>query len=94
MNLAETGIKDNTVYLKLEKDGSTYTAFYSVNGKNWIMAGQAEVMLKDIKAGVMACNGVQNMRMGMRPGGAAPAAAPQQTAPLKAWFDWFRIKNR
>ena len=94
VNLAETGIKDNTVYLKLEKDGSTYTAFYSVNGKNWIMAGQAEVMLKDIKAGVMACNGVQNMRMGMRPGGAAPAAAPQQTAPLKAWFDWFRIKNR
>lgn len=94
VNLAETGIKDNTVYLKLEKDGSTYTAFYSVNGKNWIMAGQAEVMLKDIKAGVMACNGVLNMRMGMRPGGAAPAAAPQQTAPLKAWFDWFRIKNR
>ena len=94
VNLAEAGIKDNTVYLKLEKDGSTYTAFYSVNGKNWIMAGQAEVMLKDIKAGVMACNGVQNMRMGMRPGGAAPAAAPQQTAPLKAWFDWFRIKNR
>ena len=94
VNLAETGIKDNTVYLKLEKDGSTYTAFYSVNGKNWIMAGQAEVMLKDIEAGVMACNGVQNMRMGMRPGGAAPAAAPQQTAPLKAWFDWFRIKNR
>lgn len=94
VNLAETGIKDNTVYLKLEKDGSTYTAFYSVNGKNWIMAGQAEVMLKDIKAGVMACNGVQNMRMGMRPGGAAPVAAPQQTAPLKAWFDWFRIKNR
>ena len=94
VNLAETGIKDNTVYLKLEKDGSTYTAFYSVNGKNWIMAGQAEVMLKDIKAGVMACNGVQNMRMGMRPGGVAPAAAPQQTAPLKAWFDWFRIKNR
>lgn len=94
VNLAESGIKDNTVYLKLEKDGCTYTAFYSVNGKNWIMAGQAEVMLKDIKAGVMACNGVQNMRMGMRPGGAAPAAAPQQTAPLKAWFDWFRIKNR
>ena len=95
VNLAEAGIKDNTVYLKLEKDGSTYTAFYSVNGKNWIMAGQAEVMLKDIRAGVMACNGVQNMRMGMRPGGAAPAAAaPQQTAPLKAWFDWFRIKNR
>ena len=96
INLAEAGVVDNTICLKLEKDGSIYTAYYSVDGKSWVMAAQTEVMLKDIKAGVMACNGVQNMRMGMRPGGAGPAmaAAPQQTAPLKAWFDWFRIKNR
>ena len=95
VNLADAGVKDNTIYLKLEKDGSTYTAFYSVNGKSWVMAGQADVALKDIKAGVIACNGVQNMRMGMRPGGAAQAAAvPQQSVPLKALFDWFHIKNR
>ncbi len=95
INLAEAGVVDNTICLKLEKDGSIYTAYYSVDGKSWVMAAQTEVMLKDIKAGVMACNGVQNMRMGMRPGGAGPAmAAAQQTAPLKAWFDWFRIKNR
>jgi beta-glucosidase-like glycosyl hydrolase len=94
VNLAEAGVKDNTVYLKLEKDGSVYTALYSVNGKNWIQAGQADVALKDIQAGMIACQGVQNMR-GMRPG-AAPAAAPaqQQAAPFKACFDWFRIKNR
>ena len=89
-------MKDNTVYLKLEKDGSVYTALYSVNGKNWIQAGQADVALKDIQAGFICCQGVQNMRMGMRPGGGAPAAAPaqQQAAPFKACFDWFRIKNR
>ena len=94
VNLAEAGVNDNTVYLKLEKDGSVYTALYSVNGKNWIQAGQADVALKDIQAGMIACQGVQNMR-GMRPG-AAPAAAPaqQQAAPFKACFDWFRIKNR
>jgi hypothetical protein len=95
VNLAEAGINDNTIWLKLEKDGSIYTAFYSVNGKSWIQAGQTEIALKDIQAGVMACNGVQNMRMGMRPGGAAPAAPAQQaSSPLKAWFDWFKIKNR
>ena len=95
VNLAEAGVKDNTIWLKLEKDGSIYTAFYSVNGKNWIQAGQTEIALKDIQAGLIACNGVQNMRMGMRPGGAAAAAPAQQnSAPLKAWFDWFRIKNR
>ncbi len=96
VNLAEAGVKDNIVYLKLEKDGSVYTALYSVNGKNWIQAGQADVALKDIQAGLICCQGVQNMRMGMRPGGGAPAAAPaqQQAAPFKACFDWFRIKNR
>jgi hypothetical protein len=96
ISLADAGITDNTVYLKLEKDGSTYTAFYSANGKSWVMAGQTDIALKDIKAGVMACNGVQNMRMGMRPGGAAqaPAAPAAQAAPFKASFDWFKIHNR
>ena len=96
VNLAEAGVKDNTIWLKLEKDGSVYTASYSVNGKSWIQAGQTDIALKDIQAGLICCQGVQNMRMGMRPGGAAPAAAPaqQQSAPLKAWFDWFHIKNR
>ena len=96
INLAEAGIKDNTVYLTLEKDGSIYTALYSVDGKNWTQAGQTEIALKDIQAGLIACQGVQNMRMGMRPGAGAPAAAaaPQQAAPLKAWFDWFHIKSR
>ena len=96
VNLAEAGVKDNTLWLKLEKDGSTYTAYYSVDGKSWSMAGQTDVALKDIQAGLIACQGAQNMRMGMgmgmRPGGAAPVQ--QASAPLKAWFDWFHIKNR
>ena len=87
--LTEAEVREN-VY-----DGSVYTAFYSVNGKEWIQAAQADVTLKDIQAGVIACQGVQNMR-GMRPGAAAPAVATaqQQAAPVKAAFDWFRIKNR
>ena len=99
VNLAEAGVKNHTIYLKLDKEGSIYTAYYSVDGKSWIQAGQVEVSLKDIQAGVMACQGVMNMRMGMggmgmRPGGAAAAPAQQNSAPFRAWFDWFRIKNR
>ncbi|MBR4793169.1 MAG: glycoside hydrolase family 3 C-terminal domain-containing protein [Bacteroidaceae bacterium] len=98
VNLADAGVKNNTICLKLDKDGSIYTAYYSVDGKTWIQAGQVEVSLKDIQAGVMACQGVMNMRMGgmgMRPGGAAAAASAQQNSvPFRARFDWFRIKNR
>ena len=96
VNLAEAGVKDNTIWLKLEKDGSIYTAYYSVNGKQWIMAGQVDITLKDIQAGLIACQGAANMRMGMRGGpGMGMVAAPAAPAqPFKARFDWFRIKNR
>ena len=98
INLSEAGVQDNTIWLRLEKDGSTYSAFYSVDGNNWFAAGQAEIALKDIQAGLIAFQGAQmRMGMGMRPGGAPGAAAPaaaQPAAPFKASFDWFRIKNR
>ncbi len=97
-NLTEAGVQDNTIWLRLEKDGSTYSAFYSVDGNNWFSAGQAEIALKDIQAGLIAFQGApMRMGMGMRPGGAPGAAAPaaaQPAAPFKASFDWFRIKNR
>ena len=95
VSLAGAEIKNNNIYLKLDKDGSVYTAYYSVDGKTWIQAGQVDITLKDIQAGMIACQGVMNMRMGMRPGGAAAAAPAQQNnAQFRANFDWFRIKNR
>ena len=99
--LADAGIKDNTIWLRLVKEGSTYTAFYSADGKKWVEAGQADVVLKDIQAGVMAALGAANAHMGgMRmPAGApgalgAPAAPAAQAAPFKASFDRFSIQNR
>ena len=95
VSLAGAEIKNNNIYLKLDKDGSVYTAYYSVDGKTWIQAGQVDITLKDIQTGMIACQGVMNMRMGMRPGGAAAAAPAQQNnAQFRANFDWFRIKNR
>lgn len=97
VNLAEAGIKDNTIWIRLEKVGSTYTAWYSADGKKFEKAGQAEIALKDIQAGVIACDGVQRA-MGGRMGGmgrqgAAPATQ-QPTTPMKATFHFFNIKNK
>ena len=99
LSLADAGIVDNNIWLRLVKEGSVYTAFYSADGKNWIQSGQVDITLKDIQAGVVAFQGAANMRMGGRPGqgpgGPAAAAAPAtQTTPFKASFDWFRIQNK
>ena len=92
ISLSGVPVKDNTVWLRLVKAGSRYTAFYSVDGKKYTKVGEASVMLKDIRAGLIACEGVRaamgGRSMPMMPA-AAPAAAP---APLKVSFDWFHIK--
>jgi len=90
--LGDVQVVDNTVYLRLVKKGSHYTAYYSVDGKSYTEVGQADVLLKDIQAGVMACDGVRPammMRMPMM-GGGMPM---QNAAPMKASFDYFRIIN-
>ena len=98
MPLADAGVKDNTIWLRLVKAGSTYTAFYSADGKKWVEAGQVDVILKDIQAGVMAALGAANARMGsmrMPAGGqGVPATPATQTAPFKADFDRFSISSK
>lgn len=99
IRIADMDVQDNTVYLRLVKDGSKYIAYISVNAKDYVEVGQADVKLCDIQAGVMAVDGVQ-MAAGRRGGnaggarpGAAPAAQPTVT-PLQAMFEWFRITSR
>ena len=97
--LTDAGIKDNTIWLRLVKAGSVYTAFYSADGKKWIEAGQVDVVLKDIQAGVMAALGAANARMGgmrMPAGAGAPGAGAAATsaAPFKACFDKFSITSK
>lgn len=95
VNPADSGIKDNTVWLRLVKKGDKYTAYASTDGKNYSEAGQAQVVLKDIMAGVIATDGVQRAMggRGMAPMGAAAAPAAA-TTPMKAKFDYFRITNK
>ena len=82
-------VVDNTIWLRLVKKGSAYTAYFSVDGKKFEQAGKVDIVLKDINAGLIACDGVLSARFAafMRPGMAAPA----KSEPIKASFDWFRI---
>ena len=91
VSLAGLPVKDNTVWLRLVKAGSLYTAYYSVDGKKFTNAGEAQVQLKDVKAGLVACEGVRPAMAG-RGGPAVPAAPAAQPSPLKVAFDWFHIK--
>ena len=87
--LDDVTVVDNTIWLRLVKKGSAYTAYFSVDGKKFEQAGKVDIVLKDINAGLIACDGVLPARFAafMRPGMAAPA----KSEPIKASFDWFRI---
>jgi len=82
---------DNTLVLKLVKKGSVYTAYCSSDGKDFEKVGEADVLLKDVKAGIIAIDGTLPARMGgfrrfMQQGN-------QPQTPFEVAFDYFRIEN-
>jgi hypothetical protein len=80
---------DNVVWLRLVKKGDSYTAYYSADGKKFEEAGSAQIVLKDVQAGLMCCDGVMAT---MGRGGFGGMQMPTPTAaPLKAAFDDFKI---
>ena len=84
------GDSNNSVVLKLVKKGNVYTASCSPNGKKFQAVGTADIMLKDVKAGIIACNGVasrgrNNFRFNQQ--------SNQPEAPFEVAFDYFHIKN-
>ena len=83
---------DNQLVFKLIKNKSSYTGFCSSDGINFTEIGTVDVVLKDIQAGLIVCEGVMQARMG----GFARAGAPQTTEPEKPFevaFDYFHISN-
>jgi beta-glucosidase len=85
-------IKDNnTLILKLDKKGTLYTASCSADGKNFTTIGTADIMLKDIKAGMIACDGVLPARMGSFPGMQQQTSQPEK--PFEVAYDYFHIAN-
>jgi beta-glucosidase len=84
---------NNTLYFKLEKKGEIYDAWYSTDGKNFQSVGKATLILKDMKAGMTACEGVPDRRMlrFLNRDGAQKPTAPQ--SPFEMSVDYFHIKN-
>ena len=94
VSLSLNGIikENNTLILKLVKKGSNYTASCSSDGVEFKPVGSTDIILKDISAGVIVCNGVSAFRMG----GNFQRSTPQTTQPESSFdvaFDYFKIMN-
>ena len=86
VNLEGIAKDGTTVWLRLVKSGSDYTAYYSVDGKKYVEVGAEYAFLRDVKAGLIAANGAMNFRYGMMQN--------VPVTPLKASFDFFNITSR
>ncbi|OFY65834.1 MAG: glycoside hydrolase [Bacteroidetes bacterium RBG_13_42_15] len=84
--------ENNTLILKLDKKGTVYTASCSTDGKNYKAIGTADIMLKDIKAGMIACDGVAPARMVSFPGMQQQTSQPE--TPFEVAYDYFHISNK
>jgi len=82
---------DNALVLRLEKKGNLYTASYSSDGKNFKVIGNADIILKDLKAGIIVCNGVPPAGRGNNPRIQQQPAQPE--TPFEVAYDYFHIVN-
>lgn len=89
-NLRQAITVNNTLKLKLEKKGSIYTAYYALDG-NFIKLGTAELQLRDIKVGLMACDGV--ILQGMKSTFYFNSDTTKPNTPFEVSFDFFHIQN-
>jgi len=91
-NLRKAVTGENGLLLRLEKIGSNYTAFYSIDGVKYEKLGTADLQLKDIKAGLMVCDGV--ILQGMKSIYYFNADTTKLNTPFDVAFDYFHIINR
>lgn len=93
VSLSMEGIvtSNNTLVLRLEKKGDLYIASCSADGQMYKPVGRVNMVLKDVQAGLLVCDGVVPARMGgfNRPA-TTPAPAEQ---PFDVAFDYFHITN-
>jgi len=90
--LEEPVIGSNELILKLTKKGSIYTAYYSTdNGKNFEELGTADLLLKDIRAGLMVTDGIIANYMKSTFWFDSDTTKPDSSFDVS--FDYFRIDN-
>ena len=89
------GAKSGAVRLSddqyMVKQGDTYTAWYSVDGKKFVKMGTAKAILDDIRAGVTVCGGVTPMRPQRMENGVPVVGGFPAPEPFVAAFDEFKI---
>jgi hypothetical protein len=90
-NLPEPVLDDNPLVLRLEKKGSLYTAYYSLDGDEFVLLGTADMLLKDIRAGLMASDGIVTQYMKSTFWFDSDTTKPD--TPFDVSFDYFRITN-
>ncbi|HEY6907063.1 MAG TPA: glycoside hydrolase family 3 C-terminal domain-containing protein, partial [Ignavibacteriaceae bacterium] len=90
-NLSKEVVGDNSLVLKLEKKGSKYTAYYSVAGEPFKMLGSDQSLLKDIKVGLIACDGIITQSMTSTYYFDSSTTKPE--TPFNVSFDYFHITN-
>jgi hypothetical protein len=90
-NLRNEIVGDKALILKLEKKGNKYTAYYSVEGEAFKALGTGDAMLKDIRAGLIACDGVITQSMTSTYYFDSDTSKPP--TPFDVSFDYFRITN-
>ena len=91
-NLTQAITNNNALQLKLEKTGNTYIGYYAINGGEFVKLGVANGMLKDIKAGLIACDGViiQSMKNIFY----FDSDTTKPNTPFDVTFDYFHIMNK
>ena len=80
--------EDLVIWLRLVKQGDTYTAFYSVDGKKYQEMGSAQAVLKDVRAGLVVCEGEMPVMRRMMPNPMEDQVKPD---PFRVAFDEFKI---
>ncbi len=90
-NLKTEVTDEKPLILKLEKKGSLYTAFYSLDDENFDTLGTADILLKDIRAGLLVCDGIITPYMKSTFWFDSDTTKPEM--PFDVSFDYFHIKN-
>jgi beta-glucosidase len=91
-NLKKEITGSSALILKLEKNGSIYTASYSLDGEKFDKLGPADLLLKDIKAGLIVCDGI--IISGMKSVYYFNGDTTKPNTPFDVSFDYFHIVNK
>lgn len=90
-NLPNEITAERPLVLKLEKKGSLYTAYYSLDAAVFEKLGTADMLLKDVRAGLIVCDGVVTQYMKSTFWFDSDTTKPP--TPWDVSFDYFRIVN-